>query len=189
VQGAVFPNSALRDAGLMKERTVGARKYPDLYGSRAFAMVDHEIAHVYVGEKKDIPRVKDALAGLSGVGEILESGEMTEMGLNHPNSGELVIVAAEGKWFAYPWWRRPQEAPDYARHVDIHNKPGFDPCELFFGWPPGSVGSDTSRIRGSHGRIAPHRKTVWATTLNLPGEPADLMELAASVRGWLDQGV
>lgn len=186
VEGAVFPNLALREAGLVETRQVGRRKYLDFYKSRAFAMVDHEVAHVYVRDEKDVPCAKDALSGLSGAGEIIDSEKLPEVGLGHPNSGELVIVAAEGKWFAYPWWKQPREAPDFARHVDIHNKPGFDPCELFFGWPPGSVAADASRIRGSHGRVGPRRKTVWASSFPLPGEPADLIELSASVRRWLN---
>jgi len=91
-----------------------------------------------------------------------------------------------GKWIAYPWWTDKQEAPDFAGHVNIHNKPGYDPCELFFGWPPGSVGQNTDRIHGSHGRVGAGRDVTWASTFSMPGKPADLVELATAVRSWLD---
>jgi hypothetical protein len=109
-------------------------------------------------------------------------------GLAHARSGEVVLVAEEGAWFAYPWWSGRAEAPDYAAHVDIHNKPGYDPCELFFGWPPMSVSQNTRRIKGSHGRVGPGRETVWASTIEFPRPPENLLELAAAVRDWLDAG-
>ena len=106
------------------------------------------------------------------------------MHVNHANSGELLLVAADGRWFAYPWWEARREAPDYAGHVDIHNKPGYDPCELFFGWPPMSVSRNTSRIRGSHGKVGSGREAAWCSTLPLP-PAANLIDLAATVRDWL----
>lgn len=188
VNGAVFPNLALRRAELMSNRVVNGMLYPDFYRSRAFAMVDHEIAHVYISNNSDISVVQKVLADLPGVAESFDREAQKEIGLNHKNSGELVIIAEEGKWLAYPWWKKRSDAPDYASHVDIHNKPGYDPCELFFGWPPGSVSQNTARIQGSHGRIGPGRDVTWASTLSLPGNPPDLIALAASVRGWLGEG-
>jgi hypothetical protein len=187
VSEGVFPNRCLRDAGLMKTRSVDAMSYPDLFGSEAFALTDHEIAHVYVSSHRDIMRVKDLLATLSGVGSILDRAEQAEIGMDHQNGGELLMIAQEGKWFAYPWWSKRQEAPDFAKHVDIHSKPGYDPCELFFGWPPGSVSLDTDRVRGSHGRIGQGRAVAWACSFSFPFEPTDLIELARGVRLWLDE--
>ena len=186
VRGAVRPNLALRKAGLMAVRTVKGMAYPDFHASRAFAMADHEIAHIYIPDKNDIPPVKELLADLPGISEILGAEEQADIHLCHRNSGELVVVAAPGKWVAYPWWTDKQETPDFAGHVDIHNKPGYDPCELFLGWPPGSVSQNTDRIRGSHGRVGPGREVSWASTLSVPGKPADLIELAAAIRSWLD---
>jgi len=99
-------------------------------------------------------------------------------------------VAADGCWLAYPWWTNPRQAPDYARHVDIHNKPGYDPVELFWGWPPGSVSMNTGRIKGSHGRIGPGRQAAWATTCGLgadvEGAPTlSLVGLAQAVQAWI----
>ena len=186
VRGAVRPNLALRKAGLMAVRYVKGMAYPDFHASRAFAMADHEIAHIYIPNKKDIPIVEKLLGDLPGISEILGSEEQADINLGHKNSGELVIIAEPGKWVAYPWWTDKQEAPDFAGHVDIHNKPGYDPCELFFGWPPGSVSQNTNRIHGSHGRVGRGRDVTWASTFPVTDKPADLVELAAAVRSWLD---
>jgi hypothetical protein len=96
---------------------------------------------------------------------------------------DFELTAAPGAWFAYPWWEEKVEAPEYASHVDIHAKPGFDPCELFWGWPPPSIGQNPARIGGTHGRIdAP---AAWAATAPFPCEVRTLLELAAAVRGLL----
>lgn len=187
VHGAVLPNLALCNEGIMRTRSVKEMLYPDFYGSKAFAVVDHEIAHVYISEPTDIPGIKHFLSGLPGVEKVLDRDAQTDMGLNHENSGDLVLVSADGNWFAYPWWSDKKHAPDFAGHVDIHNKPGYDPCELFFGWPPGSVSQDTGRIRGSHGRVGWGRETTWAATLSIPDKPANLIELASAVRQWLNE--
>lgn len=182
----VFPNRALLTAGLFRTRIVDGRHYPDFHDSEAFALVDHEIAHVYVKHPGALNAVKAALRPLDGVDCVLGPEERASAGLNHPNSGEIVLTAKPGTWFAYPWWTDRRHAPDYAGHVDIHNKPGYDPCELFFGWPPPSVSQDPRRIRGSHGSIGPDRAATWASTLTLPNPPATLIELAAGVRQYLD---
>jgi len=185
VYGAIHPNVALRKAGLMAVRHVKKMTYPDFYASRAFAMTDHEIAHVYIKDPTDISGTKDLLAHLPGVSTVLDLKEQEECHLCHKHSGELVIIASQGKWFAYPWWTNQREAPDFAGHVDIHNKPGYDPCELFFGWPPGSVSQNADRIRGSHGSVGPGREVTWAATVPIPGNPVNLVELAEGVRSWL----
>ncbi len=185
--GAVFPNRALLEAGIMKARNVKGALYPDLHASDAFAVVDHQVAHVYVKDDDHIGRVNELLAKLPGVAEVLDRESQAAAGVDHPNSGELVIVAEADRWFAYPWWTSTRQAPDYARHVDIHNKPGFDPCELLFGWPPMSVSMNTARVRGSHGRAGDGCKVAWGATFDLPGEPGNVTELGASVRDWLEK--
>jgi len=90
-------------------------------------------------------------------------------------------VAAAGTWFAYPWWTAAREAPDYATHVDIHNKPGFDPCELFARrWPPGGTGQDAGRIGGTHGRTDPAVGVAAGFPLDPP--PSTLEGLAEQIR-------
>jgi len=181
----VFPNRALARAGMMKTRTVKGMLYPDLHESLAFALADHEIAHVYVHDQAAVATARDVLGSLPGVAEVLDRTAQHELGLDHPNSGELVLAAEEGRWFAYPWWTENRHGPDYASHADIHNKPGYDPCELFFGWPPGSVSRDASRIRGSHGRVSPGREIAWAATREFPVEVETILDLAAAVRSLL----
>ncbi len=187
--GAAYPNQALREAGLLATRRVKKMVYPDLYHTRAFAMVDHEVAHVYVRDTADVPAVRETLAGVEGIAELLEGEELSGSGLDHPNSGKLVAIAEQGKWLAYPWWHSRSERPDYATHIDIHNKPGYDPCELFMGFPPPSVSQDTSRIRGTHGRAGAGRKVAWASTLELAEQPETLTDLAGGVRDWLSADV
>jgi len=188
--GPALPNRALAGAGLLATREVRGMLYPDLHTSKAFAVADHEIAHVYVRREADLAGVRDLLAALPGVGEIMDQDARRGAGVDHPNSGELLLVAAEGCWFAYPWWTDKRQAPDYAGHMDIHNKPGFDPCELFFSfldWPPMSVTRDPTRIGGSHGRGGPGRQPAWASTMPQIGRPESLIDLAATVKGILDE--
>lgn len=185
-RGAVFPNRALRDAGLFLTQDVKGMAYPDLFSGKAFAMVDHEVAHVYVPARDAVEGVGGLLSGMDGVASVLDRDAQVAWGINHENSGDYVLIADEGYWFAYPWWADKREAPDFASHVDIHNKPGFDPCELFFGWPPGTVSRDTKRIRGSHGRTGPGREIAWASTIDWREPPVDLAALGRAVEAWLD---
>jgi len=186
-KGAVFPNKTLKEAGLFATRKIDGMLYPDFHLSRAFAVVDHEIAHVHIRDSAALELATQALQGTGGIGELLDRQKQQESGVAHSRSGELIAVAEEGSWFAYPWWQNDKEAPDYANHVDIHNKPGFDPCELFFGWPPFSVSRNTARIRGSHGRVGKGRDTCWAATCKFDREPESLLQLSEDVRSWLDR--
>ncbi|MHC4660056.1 MAG: alkaline phosphatase family protein [Planctomycetota bacterium] len=185
VSGPVYPNRALADAGLMKTRRVKRMLYPDLYSSAAFAVADHEIAHVYVNDFDEIENTKRVLSDVPGIAEVLGQAEMKSRGLDHANSGELVVMAEEGHWIAYPWWKKNSEAPDYAAHVDIHNKPGYDPGELFFGWLPWKVCQDHSRIRGSHGKTGKGREVAWASTFDTLLVPSSVIDMAEGVREWL----
>ena len=93
-------------------------------------------------------------------------------------------MAEQDAWFAYPWWTDPREAPDYASHVDIHSKPGYDPCELFWGRWPFSVSTDANRIRGSHGLVEGGAAS-WASDLDLDSQPHSLLDLARSLEARL----
>ncbi len=175
---AVLPNKALLDAGLLETRDVKGMLYPILPASRAIAVCDHQIAHVYVANPNDLELAAETLRAVDGIETVLDVGEMATLGLDHANSGELLAVASEGCWLGYQWWTDPKQAPDYANHVDIHNKPGFDPCELFFGWPPMRVSQDSSRIGGSHGGFGPGRKVAFASSIVLDGEIRNIATLA-----------
>lgn len=131
VRGAVHINRALRKAGLIRVRMELGREILDAGASLAFALADHQVAHVYLRPEADAAAVKALLEGLDGVAEVLDEDGKRAAGLDHPRSGELVAVAAPDRWFSYYWWLDDDRAPDYARTVDIHRKPGYDPMELF----------------------------------------------------------
>jgi predicted AlkP superfamily pyrophosphatase or phosphodiesterase len=184
VNGAVFPNQRLREAGLLDTREIKRMLYADYFASPAFAMVDHQIAHVYTRDAAATVAAREALSGLPGIASIMDREEQAVLGMDHARSGDLLLIAEAGKWFAYPWWSDRKQAPDFATHVDIHNKPGYDPCELFFGWPPLSVSMDTTKVRGSHGR--PGGSVGWSTSLDFAAEPATMLDVARFTKAWLD---
>jgi predicted AlkP superfamily pyrophosphatase or phosphodiesterase len=169
----ILLNRMLREAGLLGVRPGPFGETLDTFGSRAFAVCDHQVAHVYAARGDDRERARDLLAALPGVGRILAGAERGQVGLDHPRAGELVVLSHEDAWFAYPYWLEDRLAPDFARTVDIHRKPGYDPCELFFDpdlfWPKGRaivrlvqkklgfrtlfdvVPLNPALVRGSHG--------------------------------------
>lgn len=183
-RGAVFPNRVLRDAGLFRAREIRGMAYTDFFTSPAFAIVDHQIAHVHCRDAASVQAAREVLRKLEGVAEVLDRDAQAARGLTHARSGELIAVAERGAWFAYPWFEKA-EAPDYAGHVDIHNKPGYDPCELFFGWPPGSVSFDPRRIHGTHGLAGAGLEIAWSSSLRLDPPPRSFLELAEATRAWM----
>jgi len=180
---AIMPNHLLREAGLFSVRDISGMLYPDFHTSRAFAVCDHEVAQVYIRDPHDLPAVRACLAAVPGLDIVDNTARKAAGELVSPNAGELQLVAPPDTWLAYYWWDNPLQAPEYARHIDIHNKPGFDPCELFLsGFPPG-ITQDTTRIRGSHGRDG--RPAAWGGTLDLAGSVNTLTDLASAVRNHL----
>jgi len=125
-------NRVLRAEGLLEVYTQDGMEYLDPWASRAFAVADHQVAHVYVGDDADLAKVRDILAALPGVDEVLGRAEQARYGIDHPRAGELVVVAEPDSWFTYYYWLDDARAPDFARGVEIHRKPGYDPAELFF---------------------------------------------------------
>ena len=176
VSRPVLINRELRKAGFLNVRPGPFGETFDTFNSRAFAVCDHQLAHVYVGEEADRPRVRDLLQGILGVAKIYQGEERSEIGLNHPRAGDLVVLSEPDAWFAYPYWLDDRDAPDFARTVDIHRKPGYDPCELLFDpkllWPTGRalrrlvqkklgfrtlfdvIPLDPKLIKGSHGLLS-----------------------------------
>tara|TARA_B100002051_G_scaffold249305_1_gene259923 strand:+ start:1151 stop:2536 length:1386 start_codon:yes stop_codon:yes gene_type:complete len=136
VTDAVFPNKCLREAGLLHVREELGRELLDPGSSDAFAVADHQIAHVYVRNKRDRDKVADLLDSLDGVQSVLQDDARKHAGLDHPRAGDLVLLSEQDRWFTWDYWLDDQRAPDFARTVDIHRKPGYDPRELFFapGW-------------------------------------------------------
>ncbi|MEM7746018.1 MAG: nucleotide pyrophosphatase/phosphodiesterase family protein [Pseudomonadota bacterium] len=131
-RGVVHINRALREAGLIGYRMEMGREVFDAGASDAFAMADHQIAHVYVKDPARVAEVRALIEGLSGVEAVWGAEEKAANGLDHERSGDLVAIAEADHWFTYYYWLDDEKAPDYARTVDIHRKPGYDPVELFF---------------------------------------------------------
>jgi predicted AlkP superfamily pyrophosphatase or phosphodiesterase len=174
VSGAVHINRVLRRAGLIRVREELGREILDAGASEAFAVADHQIAHVYVRRPERVAEVKALLEREEGIEVVLDEAGKAERGLDHPRSGELVAIARADRWFTYYFWLDDDRAPDYARTVDIHRKPGYDPVELFvdpelrapklkvgmtlakkalgFRYLMDVIPLDASLVRGSHGR-------------------------------------
>jgi predicted AlkP superfamily pyrophosphatase or phosphodiesterase len=175
VTDAVHINRALRQAGFLRVRNENGREQLDAGASDAFAMADHQIAHVYINRAEVTDAVYALLQSLDGVEHVLDSEGKAAWGLDHARSGDLVAISAASRWFSYYYWLDDERAPDYARTVDIHRKPGYDPVELFVDpairSPKLAIGSrllkrklgfrnlldvislkDTQLVRGSHGR-------------------------------------
>ncbi|MEU7916854.1 nucleotide pyrophosphatase/phosphodiesterase family protein [Microbispora bryophytorum] len=132
VSRPVDVNRMLRAEGLLRVHTQDGMEYLDPWTSRAFAVADHQVAHVYVSDPADVPAVAALCASLPGVAEVLDESGKKAHGLDHPRSGELVLLADRDAWFTYYYWLDDARAPDFARLVEIHRKPGYDPAELFF---------------------------------------------------------
>ena len=174
VSKPVHINRRLREAGLLAVRDEQGGELLDVPQSRAFAVADHQIAHVYVAEPARVLEVRRILETLDGVDRVLGTEGKRAMGLDHPRSGELVALAKPDAWFTYYYWLDDANAPDFARTVDIHRKPGYDPVELMLdptmplqnlaiGWRllKKSLGFrtlmdviplDATLVKGSHGR-------------------------------------
>lgn len=159
VQHVLYPNRILRTAGLLSVRPDtpdSAAEELDLENSRAWALVDHQYAHVYVRDAADVGAVVDQFRHLEGVSEVLTTDDLGRYRLDHARSGEVVVVSEANSWQAYYWWFDDARAPSYARTVDIHRKPGYDPVELHFDPQSRSIPLDATLVCGSHGAPATH---------------------------------
>ena len=194
-------NRLLRAEGLLRVHTQAGMEYLDPWTSRAFAVADHQIAHVYVRDPAEIPAVAKLCAALPGVAEVLDAEGQAAHGLDHERSGELVLVAEPDAWFTYYYWLDDAAAPDFARLVEIHRKPGYDPAELFFDPAgPGAakgraglallrkklgmrylmsvVGLDAGAraVRGSHGRLPTDPRDAPVLICSDPAAARDSIE-------------
>ena len=123
VNQPIHLNRLFREKGWLSIKNELGRETLDYGGCQAFAVADHQIAHIYVNNPTLLPEVRALLENTPGIEEIREK--------NHPRSGDLTAIAAPHAWFTYYFWNDDLLAPDYARTIDIHRKPGYDPCELF----------------------------------------------------------
>jgi len=161
VNSSFSPNLLLRENGLLSVRNIKGAEYLDFENSKAFAMTDHQIAHVFIKSGYE-HKVKSVFKNNECIEQILDKSTQKQFRIDHPKSGELILCATESCWFNYYWWHDAGNAPPFAYNVDIHRKPGFDPMELFFDQKTKHISTDTSLLKGSHGVFDPNK------TENLP---------------------
>lgn len=176
VSSVAYPNRILREAGLLTlDVDDEGRELLNVGQSRAWALVDHQFAHVFVRDAADVSRTADLLRSDANIAEVLTGDDRAKHHLNHERSGEIVLIANPNAWFAYYWWLDDAKAPPFARTVDIHRKPGYDPVELFIDMPTKSIPLNAALVKGSHGRpeslecvlIASDAKVFEAAATNL----------------------
>ena len=151
VEHVVYPNRTLRDAGLLSLREDAGAEHLVPGESRAWALVDHQLAHVFVRDAADVERVADLFRSDKHISEVLVGADRGQYGLDQPRAGEIVLISQPDAWFAYYWWLDDAKAPGFARTVDIHQKPGYDPVEMFIDMPSKSTPLDATLVKGSHG--------------------------------------
>lgn len=153
VDHVTYPNRVLREAGLLAVREEEGLEYLDLEKSQAWALVDHQFSHVFV---KDFDfhiadKVAELFQGQPGIAEVLVGDQQAKYRVQHERSGEVILVSTPNSWQAYYYWLDDQRAPKFARQVDIHRKPGYDPVELHVDMATRSIPLDATLIKGSHG--------------------------------------
>lgn len=192
VSKPIHINRLLREHGLINVRVERGLELLDAGASKAFAVSDHQVAHIYLNDRSVAKQVRDLVEQLPGVEKVLDRDGIREHNLHHERCGDLVLVADKDSWFTYYYWLDDTLAPDFARLVDIHRKPGYDPVEMFlnpadplvklkviwkvlkkkmgFRYLMNVIPLDASLIRGSHGRLTEDRKdhAVLLTTRPVP---------------------
>ena len=170
VSNPVHINRVLRQHNLLGIRLERGLELLDAGASKAFAVADHQVAHVYINDVSVTTQVKSILEGLDGVELVLDKAAQQQYGLAYERSGDFVVMADARSWFTYYFWMDDAVAPDYARVVDIHKKPGYDPVEMFmsskgraaykllrkkagFRYVMDVIPLDATLVKGSHGRL------------------------------------
>ena len=131
VNNPIHINRILRENGLLSVRVESGYELLDCGASKAFAAADHQIAHIYINDLSQKERIKSILSKVEGISLILDEDEKRQHHINHERAGDLVLMAKADSWFTYYYWFDDKLAPDFATSVDIHNKPGYDPVEMF----------------------------------------------------------
>jgi predicted AlkP superfamily pyrophosphatase or phosphodiesterase len=168
VNHVAYPNRLLREAGLLKVNETEEGETLDFAGSKAWALADHQLSHVFVqdSDPKIVKRVARLFAKQPGIAEVLTGEDLAELRLNHERTGDVVLVSEPHSWQAYYWWNEDAKAPKFARTVDIHRKPGYDPVELHLDGRTKSIPLNANLVRGSHGAPArdPSQRGVLLTS-------------------------
>ncbi len=170
VSNPVSINRVLRQHDLLQVRVERGLELLDAGASKAFAVADHQVAHIYINDPSVAGEVREIVEGVPGVEMVLDRSEQKRYGIDHERAGDLVLMADSQSWFTYYFWLDDAKAPDYARVVDIHKKPGYDPVEMFmtsklragykllrkkagFRYVMDVIPLDPTLVKGSHGRI------------------------------------
>ncbi|WP_435356168.1 alkaline phosphatase family protein [Emticicia sp. SJ17W-69] len=196
VSRPIHINRILRENGLLSVRVESGHELLDCGASKAFAAADHQIAHVYINDLAEKARIKSILEKIDGVAVVMDEAEKQENHINHDRAGDLVVMAKADSWFTYYYWNDDKLAPDFARSVDIHNKPGYDPVEMFmnpanpfiklraayklarkllgFRYRMDVIPLDATLIKGSHGTLDIGKEfyPVLISSQNQPNEIA-----------------
>jgi hypothetical protein len=200
VARTVFPNRLLREAGLLAvTEDASGGELLDIATSRAWALADHQVSHVYLRGGHDHGLVSEIAAlfrGRAGVGQVLTGADLVAAGLAAtvpPDSanrcGDLVVTSTLDAWQAYPYWLEDSRAPSFARTIDIHRKPGYDPLELYLDrsrLPQIAIPLDPSLVKGSHGAIdpaMPHETILVASRAGVVSETLAMHDVADIVLG------
>ena len=194
VDRPIHLNRLFREKGWITIKEELGTEILDLGASRAFAIADHQVAHIYVNDPSIFDEVRELLEKTEGVEDVLHSSRLYAEGLSHERAGDIVAVSDARSWFTYYYWEDDKKAPDFARCVDIHRKPGYDPVELFldpnlkfpklriitkllkkmlgFRMLMDVIPLDASLVGGSHGRV-PEEKEDWPLLIgDFQGFPA-----------------
>jgi predicted AlkP superfamily pyrophosphatase or phosphodiesterase len=198
VNDPIHINRVLRENGLLQIRIERGLELLDAGASKAFAVADHQVAHVYINDATVIKKVKSLLEKVPGIQLILDKNEQQSYHINNERSGDLVLMADDRSWFTYYFWMDDALAPDYARVVDIHKKPGYDPVEMFmtsklragykllrkkagFRYVLDVIPLDATLVKGSHGRIGTppelHPVIITHRHLNKNISPTDVYDV------------
>jgi hypothetical protein len=156
VDHVAYPNRVLREAGLLKVKDDGNGELIDFGGTPAWALVDHQFSHVFVKDRDQaaIGKVVELFRRKTGIAEVLAGSDRDKYSLDHERAGDVILISTPNSWQAYYYWLDDAKAPKFARTVDIHNKPGYDPVELHFDFATKSIPLDATLVKGSHGAPA-----------------------------------
>jgi predicted AlkP superfamily pyrophosphatase or phosphodiesterase len=201
VDTPIHLNRIFREHGWLTVKEELGREILDAGASKVFAVADHQVAHIYLNDKTLENSVREVLEKISGVEKVFGRTEKTAAGLDHARAGDLMVIARENAWFTYYYWLDDARAPDFARTVDIHRKPGYDPVELFldpkiplvklkiawrllqkklgFRMLMDVIPLDATLVKGSHGR-RPAGKKDWPVFITQQPEFLDAKQIEST---------
>ncbi len=207
VNRPIHINRLLRSEGLLGIRMERGLELLDAGASKAFAVSDHQVAHIYINDPAVYAKVQLLVSNVPGIAMVLDRERQAEYHIDHDRSGDLVLVAEPDSWFTYYFWTDDALAPDYARVVDIHKKPGYDPVELFmtskaraaykllrkklgFRYVMDVIPLDATLVKGSHGSVLADRQyyAVFSGNHSRPRQPLAATEVYSEIWNSLVSG-